>query len=461
MAQAKVQEIPNARYFPGAGPGGYALNFLLPVRHAATVLEGARVSGRPLTIAEMAIGYRPAESDASRIRHHEKCGSDHEVVALLMRRAIEKLNDQGDYVEGDEENGFALRVPFADVRNDGKPLVRTDGPSEFERFGDLSNQMKGDLNSRVGRSLGDLTVVKASLRLHGWDPGFKAIRDENGATISGARRLAAAAELRAEGVPIADQVEVRFFGRGDAADAERWRVWILANEGAKGLTKGERQKTCMTLYGEEGWSQEKIAEALKVDQSQVSRDLAAAGIMRPHNADPKRRGGRRKRTPEQEGVFIDARRAGLTREAAEDAAGLPRGTGQRIDAEVAAREAGRREAEEAFAASQAAGVPLPVVEAVAESVSVVPEPVPERRVVAAQGRVVAVVPHPVFEPEVEDVAGEVPVAGVPEDGAGPGWFLRQLRSLVRLAVAKLGVAEVAATVRVLLDEIEEKGEVNE
>ena len=53
-------------------------------------------------------------------------------------------------------------------------------------------------------------------------------------------------------------------GEGDAADAERFKLAIASNLGAKSLSPNDRKRIAIHLYGEHEWSMQRIADVLKV-----------------------------------------------------------------------------------------------------------------------------------------------------------------------------------------------------
>ena len=103
---------------------GYALDLLTPVRYVVTTLEGAAPAA--LTVGDMAAGYEHSvRADYSRIRKHENCANDGEARRWLLRRAVTELGKQ---VEGDDETGWKLAVPFDNLKYPGR--------ESFHRFSD-------------------------------------------------------------------------------------------------------------------------------------------------------------------------------------------------------------------------------------------------------------------------------------------------------------------------------------
>jgi ParB-like chromosome segregation protein Spo0J len=133
---------------------------------------------------------------------------------------------------------------------------------------------------------GDDTELRNSLRQFGWHAELPALVDEHGVTIVGHRRLKIAKELMIEPV-----IKTITFGIGNVADAERVKLALVSNLGAKPLTKADRQRLAEYLYGKREWTMEQIAKALNVSTKQVSRDLEGFDMMskpsRPKGGRPK------------------------------------------------------------------------------------------------------------------------------------------------------------------------------
>jgi hypothetical protein len=95
--------------------------------------------------------------------------------------------------------------------------------------------------------------------------------------LVGHRRLKAAAELKAEGQENVEPVWLNIMlGKGTAADAERLKIALVSNTAFKPLDAKDRERLAVYLYGEKQWSQEKIAQALRVTQRTISNDLRNA-----------------------------------------------------------------------------------------------------------------------------------------------------------------------------------------
>ena len=105
-----------------------------------------------------------------------------------------------------------------------------------------------------GNEPDNLTELVESMRTFGWDPGSPAFADENGLVLVGYRRLAAAAQLRAEGEDMPDRIVRLHFGEGDEADASRLRLAIGSDLGMKPLTP-EHREFVDTVMGGSGWTE--------------------------------------------------------------------------------------------------------------------------------------------------------------------------------------------------------------
>jgi len=114
---------------------------------------------------------------------------------------------------------------------------------------------------------GDDTELRDSLKSFGWVKEFPALADENGVVLVGNRRVKIARELGIE--PVMETIN---FGKGDAADAARFKLAIASNVGFQQMTADDRKRIAAHLYGQE-WTMQRIAEALSVSQATVTRDL--------------------------------------------------------------------------------------------------------------------------------------------------------------------------------------------
>lgn len=107
---------------------GFPLDFISPVRHAATELEKAREAGQGITIEQVAADYRHYNpSDLSRIRRAYQLPTDHAATLFLIRRAVYALGNQVKQ-EVDPLAGhlYQLREPFSKLLYEGKTLTRYD-----------------------------------------------------------------------------------------------------------------------------------------------------------------------------------------------------------------------------------------------------------------------------------------------------------------------------------------------
>jgi hypothetical protein len=267
----------------------YALDFVSVVRHVATAMEG--VAPAALSIGEMAATYvHVIPGDLTRVKHHHGLETNDEAIRFLVERAVQTLGKQA---ESDGNGGFRLTRPFDELRYKRKKLARAHDPHAQLR--DPFNPMSGAFSDNV-RKVGDLDELRESMRAFGWIEHLPAVEDERGVVLMGHRRLAVAAELGIDPV-----VKTIRFGSGDEADARRLKLALASNIGAKPFTPSDRKRIAEYLYAEREWVMVRIAEALNVNQSTVTRDL-----MHVHKSRP---GRPRNITPEQEQVIVDESRA--------------------------------------------------------------------------------------------------------------------------------------------------------
>lgn len=310
---------------------GYALDLLSAVRHVATKLEEARPSGRALPVEEL-VDYQASNGDLSRIKLHEvgEDASDVEATRWLIEKAIAELDGRLEEVDG----SYSLKRPLEEIRYRRKklhPIV-----NEHAQLRNPFDPLSGEFSENIRRVSGKdkMEELRESMREFGWLPEFPAIKDERGVIIVGHRRMAVAEELEIE--PVVRTIK---FGQGDEGDARRFRLAIASNIGAKPFTPEERARIARYLYGEREWSQQRIAEALKVSQMQVSRDVAELNAT--FNSNKPKRGRKRKRTPElDEAIRRDDKEFGgtLTRNQLADAHHVSRTTVDIIRAEERVRQ---------------------------------------------------------------------------------------------------------------------------
>jgi ParB-like chromosome segregation protein Spo0J len=261
---------------------GYALDMVSPVRHVATVLEQARP--RALTIPDLVAEYtHPNPGDLSRVCQHEGARGPRDAETWLVREAVAAIARRGRTVQVEEaDGGYRLAVPFGQLRYQGRPVVPN--VNEHELLRDAFNPLSGRFSENVRRRGNlDLDELRESMREFGWVEEFPAIQDERGVVLVGHRRLTVAKELGIDPV-----VKTVTLGRGDAADAQRFRLAIVSNLASKPLTKGEREDLSEYLYREREWTIPQIAKALNVNPTTISRGLR--GVLQ--DAKPPSRGGR-------------------------------------------------------------------------------------------------------------------------------------------------------------------------
>jgi ParB-like chromosome segregation protein Spo0J len=132
----------------------------------------------------------------------------------------------------------------------------------------------------------DLSELCELMKQWGWKKHLPAFVDEHDVVIVGHRRLKVAKELGIEPV-----IVKLTFGKGEAADAERLKLALASNLGAKGLSKDDRKHIAKQLYGTGEWTMERIAEALNVVHSTIVKDLK--GVCSPEQTS-RPKGGRPK-----------------------------------------------------------------------------------------------------------------------------------------------------------------------
>jgi ParB-like chromosome segregation protein Spo0J len=265
---------------------GYALAFDWPLSTLRTALDDG-----PVSLSELGRSYQhmPA-ADLTRVRLHEKTDDPELWLITAAARVLSRwLDIDGDVVR------YKDGVTGNDLRYQGKKvsprLVEAETPYALAhaKFGDPFNLQSGRFAENI-RDPGDLTELRESMKAHGWVKEFPAIEDEWGVVLVGNRRMLVARELG-----IAPVVVTVRLGDGDHADAERLKLAIVSNIASKPFTKNERQRLADYLYNGHDWSQQKVAEALHVDQKTISRDLQELGSM-PKSGG---RGRPRKQLPPQ------------------------------------------------------------------------------------------------------------------------------------------------------------------
>src|SRR5580765_1627911 len=137
----------------------------------------------------------------------------------------------------------------------------------------------GEFAQNIRDISGDDTELRQSLQAFGWRPEFPALTDENDVVLVGNRRMRIAKELGIEPV-----IEMINFGRGDTADAERFKVAIASNIGFQQMAAKDRKRIAAHLYGKE-WTMQRIAEALNVSKNTIHHDLGNCSTieqLKPH-----------------------------------------------------------------------------------------------------------------------------------------------------------------------------------
>jgi hypothetical protein len=106
------------------------------------------------------------------------------------------------------------------------------------------------------------------MKRFGWEEEFPALVDEDGVVLVGHRRVRVAKLLG-----ITPVTKTLTLGEGEKADAKRVRLALISNIGGKPMTPKDRERIAKHLYGNKEWTMERIAEALGVGKSTISRDL--------------------------------------------------------------------------------------------------------------------------------------------------------------------------------------------
>lgn len=242
----------------------YALDMLTPVRHVALALEGAAPAA--LSFDELTRTYRHSISgDVTRVKKHNGIRNDDGARAWIIKRAVATIGKWLTVEDGKVR--YAEGYGFDDVRWDGKRLHRP-GPDIHAQLRDPFDQATGAFSRNIRHELGNRDELRESMKAFGWLTEFPALADERGVVLVGHRRLAVAKELGIE--PVIKKLKL---GDGDIADAQRFRLAIASNLGGRPLTPNDRKRLAAYLYGEQDWSQERIAEALNVSQWTVAQDL--------------------------------------------------------------------------------------------------------------------------------------------------------------------------------------------
>ena len=361
---------------------GYALDLTGPVQHIASELAKAEQENSDLgldddyvlALDELAAGYTHFAGDLSRVRKHEHLDDDRAATLWLITRAADELvrNGPRGRTQLIIENGcvsLAPGVTVKDLRWRGNPVYPPQ--NIHQAMGDPFNPMSGPLARNVRKNTGkdDLSDLKESMRVAGWLPGHRAVKDARTlVTLSGHRRLKAAAELRAEGVDIPDQIEYVDFevdGEGDPADIHRMDMARLSNWGFRRPTPEERQETALWLSEERGMTQQQVAATLGVSQQTVSRDLNKIITQMGNELEP---------------LIVAATaaiRRGLTQSQFGIERGMPNNSMVLAKAFAVAQDRIRREAEAELRARDAAAEPLTTSDAVQDAIREAEETLPD------------------------------------------------------------------------------------
>jgi hypothetical protein len=285
----------------------YALDGLSPIRHVVTALVRAQ---RALAISEFSYKHH-LPGDLTRVQSHEKIVGERAANEWLVKWALTQLGpNQIEEIDGTHYN---LKIPhekvrwhYAKGRSDKVHLVE-DAIKIWSGGNEPFSELSGPFwkNIRTGREKDDLTELRDSMREFGWIEHFPALVDERGTVLVGHRRLKVAEELDIN--PVTKRITL---GKGGEADAKRLKLAIASNIGFRPLSAESRRNLASYLYNDLDWSMERIGEALRVSETQISRDLKDSKKERnPDRTDKLGRtnntGPRRSTTAEQEAEIID------------------------------------------------------------------------------------------------------------------------------------------------------------
>jgi ParB-like chromosome segregation protein Spo0J len=298
------------------------------VRHVGLKLEGA--SG-PLSFSDLTKGYEhPVPADLYRVKRHEKAADDGEAKAWVIRYAVSLLNG-GLTVDGDMVS-FAPSKGLDDLRWGNGKKVERPGPDIYAQLRDPFDPMSGVFSENIRIENGDTTELRESMKAWGWidRPQFRALGDKRTKVVLiGHRRITVAKELGIDWEKHIDWIDI---GDGDAADAERFKLAIASNIGAKALSPNDRKRLAAHLYSEHEWSMQKVADALGVAFVTVQRDLKELSIGnnskrgRPRKEEPKslveKAAKNRRVTPDQEEQVAALVEQGLTTKEIADQVGI-------------------------------------------------------------------------------------------------------------------------------------------
>lgn len=143
-----------------------------------------------------------------------------------------------------------------------------------------------DLIANVRTSPTDDAELRESLR-EGWDKHLPGIKDEAGVILVGNRRNRICLELGLSPV---------FITVTGLDEDERLRLAAASNVGGAGMTKEDRRRLAERLFGEHGYTQQRIAAVLGVTQQQISLDLEG---LQATCKPPRPKGGRPRKAPKQ------------------------------------------------------------------------------------------------------------------------------------------------------------------
>lgn len=296
-----------------AGNGeGYALDLSSPARHLRTALDSAAPAA--VSIREVAKGYKHVvNSDLYRIRRHEGCSSDAEARVWVLAHAARQMSRWLDIDQKDDDIVVQLKPGKStdSLRLNGSRVLPDIDDTAV--LGDPFNRNRDfAVNLRDPKGADNLDELRESMRTFGWIPELPAVQDERGILLMGHRRMKVAQELNDEGIAITPVIKTIVFGDGDTADVKRLGLALASNLGGKPMTPTDRKRIALNLYGEHGFSMQKIGEILQVTKMTISRDLEGLShdvtTYRPKGGRPKGSKSKKDPTTERQKIAADRKK---------------------------------------------------------------------------------------------------------------------------------------------------------
>lgn len=266
------------------GERKYVLLIIDPLIYLRT-----RLADAPLSHKELRRSYRHTMwADVVRVKRNERLPTEDAAHAWIIDEALRMLEPYIN-IDGDSVT-LKPGVTVEDLCYRGKPIPLREPDIKLHLDHPFDKGMVKGVFAENIREKGpdDLDELRESMKTFGWIDYHPAIVDEFDVVIVGHRRLKVAAELGIE-----PQIVKLDFGMGDEADVKRLKLAIGSNLGGKPFTPKDRRKIAKRLYGEEGWSLERIAELLEVSSMQISRDTE--GVVPATHKRKETRGRKKKR----------------------------------------------------------------------------------------------------------------------------------------------------------------------